>query len=437
MGFHNNIALTVSYSRAGHSGSLESIIFRALSDIIDRVPALCATPMDQDKPTAYFARLLNIDLRRAVEFVDMKQANGCGQQLQDFLNVQHSVSFNNTSRSPFWRLVIFRNPEETSWFVASFVFHHSIGDGMSGMAFHRNFHAALLKCDGSAESNAVQDILMTSPDTIMDPSLEELHPLPLSAWLIGSKLWNLAFGSKNAGFWSGTPISFAKAARKTHVLLTSIAAEKVKVLLSQSREHSVTLTAALETILAESLFDNLSNDYTNLTTSVTVSLRRFIPEINDDSFGNFASSNDHNYSRKDSSSQEAFWEEARRVKVLLDTELAKKGSDSSVGLLRWAGPLPEFFKKTEHKPRGSSLEVGNLGLFKYQQIPGPSEWEIGQTIFSQSHSAFGAPLSASIATGPDGSMAICFAWLETTLETQWVEKVISSFKERMDEIVNV
>jgi NRPS condensation-like uncharacterized protein len=426
----------MSYSKPAFSGPLEPTIFRALSNVIQRVPILCAVPMDEDLPTAYYVRLPEIDLRQAVEFVDMEpEASDFDQQLQDCLNAQHNLNFENDGKCPFWRIVIFRSSVETSKFVASFVFHHSIGDGRSGMAFHRNFHAALLELDISAKIGDVQSIVLTSPEIILDPNMEEVLPLPFSAWFIGSMMWKMIFGDNDDKRWSADPIDFAVAARETNILLVSIAPGKVKALLSRSREHSVSLTATLEAILAESLFSNLSNKYTKLTSSVSVSMRRFIPEISDDSIGNFVSAHNHNFSRTDAASQESFWEEARRIKALIATELAKKGQDSPVGLLRYAGPLRKYFMEKEHKPRNSSFEVGNLGVFNYQQVPGPSDWVVGQAIFSQSQNVCGPPLSASIATGPDGSLNVSFAWLETTLERQWVERVIESFQVKIDETI--
>lgn len=439
LGFKNNVCMTATYSKPGGIESIDSAIFRALKQTIKKLPAMSALPMDEGLPSAYYARPLEIDLKHAVVFVELKQLvddSATNQELQDVLNVQHNLNFINDGTSPFWRLIILRHVGNSSTFMASFVFHHSLGDGMSGQAFHRSFHASLLDLDSLSLEDDTLNVFTTTSSLEMTPSLENLHPLPLSAWFLGSKLWNEVFAKQHGELWSGKSVSFAEAAQTTQVHLITVSEEIAKPLLRLSRQHSVTLTATLETLLAECIFNYLPAEYQKLTCDGTLSLRRFIPQVDDDSFGNYVSTYRHDHYRReiDSNAEESLWTEAGQVKESIAAEVSKNGTDSVVGLLRWAGSLLDFFKKKENKTRDSSFEIGNLGVFKYQRIPSLTDWSITQVIFSQSQNAFGPPLSASIASGPDGSLSICFAWLETIIESEWMQEVIHRFQQKIDEL---
>jgi len=449
LGLYNNIALSAYYSKPEQSAPLESLIYKALAQVIQRISVLSVIPIDESKPTAYYARISTIDLRQAVIFVDREWPIGSDshldKDLKKVLNSQHNVDYKQRYGDvPFWRLFILRDPRSTSDFVACFVYSHSLGDGQSGLAFHRSFHLALTAPTTEPTSSGEFDPIITSPNTPMIPSLEDLHSLPLSILYPVSALWNQWFPKNVTELWRGKPISFADDTRKRSLTWVTIPSQKVTCLLTLSRRHAVTLTATLEAVLAATVLANLAMDYQQLMVTGAMSLRRFIPALNEDSFGNYVSRYVHHHHRSQSGgspssaaqARQAIWRDAQAVKTSIDAELGKNGKNSVVGLLRWAGPLDAFLKQKDNTPREGSFEVSNVGVFKYAQQPIEESWRIGEMIFSQSADVCGLPFSASIVTGGDGTMNIAFSWLESMLETGWIEKIIKDFRICVTDLVD-
>jgi hypothetical protein len=129
------------------------------------------------------------------------------------------------------------------------------------------------------------------------------------------------------------------------------------------------------------------------------------------------------------------WDEARRVRGTIEAELSKRGRNSIVGLLRYAGDYHEFFRKKIGRRREESFEVSNIGVFKpdgHGQETG--DWRVGRVVFSQSANVVGAALEASLVTGGDGRLNMGFSWLEGVVDSEWMEKVMKALKSMMEEV---
>jgi NRPS condensation-like uncharacterized protein len=266
--------------------------------------------------------------------------------------------------------------------------------------------------------------------------LEDLHKLPLSARFLLAAQWNEWFPKSASSEWKGKPINLSRELRTRRVTWVTFSQQTIKSLLALSRQHSVTLTCVFQAALAASLFTDIPTRYDRLHVDGALSLRRFIPAIDDNSFGNYVSRYMHTHHRSevgaslaaDPDTRQAVWQEAQRVKESIDAEVGKNGKDTITALLRWAGPLVPFFKKRHNQPREESFELSNIGVFKYAQQPAKDEWRIGEMVFSQSADVCGPPFHATLVTGPDGCLTATFSWLDAMLEAEWVEKVAKDFE---------
>ena len=200
-------------------------------------------------------------------------------------------------------------------------------------------------------------------------------------------------------------------------------------------------------MLAATLFAELPADrYSLLRVSGAVSLRRWLPRdiVDDMSIGTWVSRYLDQHSRpkiEDRSKNLArayfSWDEARRIKQHITTDLDKGGKDSVVGLLRFAGDLHRFFSSMHGKPREESFEFSNIGVFSSETLPdmNGNGWTIGRVVFSQSADIVGAPFETSLVTGADGMLNIGFSWLEGVVDGSWMGLVISTYKKLIDDIV--
>ena len=427
--------------------------------MIAQHPILSAIPIDEDKSCTSFVRLPRIDLRRAVTIIERRNDNQQDSdrldgELDEIIEGQHNTNFkDHYGELPFWRFIILQDAVTASSFTVSFVFHHALCDGASGLAFHRAFLSALNAASelhtasGDAGADSVEPIVYP-PKAALLPSLEELHPLSLSISFFGKTLWSEFVARKTQNVWTASPITNVMAIRPTRFRSFSLSTSTTQKLLAASRTHSTSLTATIETIFAEVLFKNLIPEkHSVLIGQGAISLRRFLPQdvIDDDSLGTYVSAYKFVHQRPSNDFSQSHlpvtklfpWDEARRVKTAIDTELAKKGDDNIIGLLRYAGDLLAFLIKKVGKDREQSFEVSNIGVFKPAAISRRDKtWSIGRMVFSQCSNVAGPALNLSMVTGGDGCLTMGISWLEDVVENEWVQLVMKDLKSTMKDLAS-
>jgi hypothetical protein len=420
------------------TSSLQNIIFTALRQVIAKHSILSAIPLSEDLsyPGPYFARLPSIDLRTCVTFLSRKFAPpGEGEtdaELDDLLSSQHSRNFKDeVGTKPFWRLTILTTsfPQQ---FTAVWVVHHALGDGISGLVFHHTFLSALQSTIISEEVDPV----MLSPKDALLPPLEDIHPLPLSLGFLMKGQWNEWFPPSLAGLWTGSVVkapSFTPA--KTHIKTVVFSKKQTSELVALSRKNNTTITAVLEVVVASALLANLGPEFGVVQGGGPISLRSDIKSLNvdfdiDQAMGVYVSQYGYTHSRLLSLSPVTpalasfSWDEARIVRQTIVQEVAKKGSDSMVGLLRWVSDLQSFFTKRIGLPRGDSFEVSNVGVFKAGDVEEKEGWNIGRAVFSQCGAIVGVAFGASVVTGGDGCIVMAFSWSDAVVGDGFMRSVI-------------
>ncbi|QDS72415.1 hypothetical protein FKW77_009056 [Venturia effusa] len=435
LGLYRNVAVSASYSSSAPEVALQRTIYSALSEVIRRHPILSVFVKDENTSAPYFARLPLIDLKKCVFFIPRKHhgaPNGARDlALDELLEDQHCTDFKEEyGQRPFWRLMVLTEIGDPTRFIASFVFHHAIGDGQSGVAFHRSFCSALSKTS-VAESSSVEDSTVltrsvVSPQDPLIPNIEALHKLPLSLPFILKALWYSWYPPSNTGLWTGLPTTEKYSSKRARYRSFSIPSETTRRLVSMPRSHNSTLTALVEVLLANVLFAQLPNEYSTLRCNGTISLRQLLPSdiVNADSIGTWLSTYTHDHFRPDQNDikHPIDWEQASQVRATIVAEVAKKGSDSQISLLRYAGDIRTFLLNRIGKQRDTSFEISNLGAFKPPHDS--SRWHIGRMVFSQSNNVIAVPLTACMITGGDNCLTIGFSWTDGAVEEELIDKVM-------------
>lgn len=459
--YYNNVGATAYYSCPPSQAceDLPLLIYRVLDAVIYEHPALGAIVVDEEKSSPYFVRLPSIKLRGAVEFVasatTLEVSDAArAQELDQILEEQHNQNFlRRHGEVPYWRLVIIHNPDKKSGFIACFIYHHAIADGTSGLAFHRSFLSKLLFMVAVPASSPVrtEDLRTTDgpisllPDKQILPSLETLHPLPLSTSYMLRSLWHEYFPGTVRGLWTAAPISDAISKRRSRFRSMQLSTNTTSRLLAACRSNSTTLTATVESMLAAALFSRLPSVRCSvLRCDGAVSLRRWLPRetVNNDSIGNWVSRYLEEHRRPTGATSatanapELFsWDEARRVRATIENELSKNGKDSVVDLLRFAGKLHDYFTKKIGNSRDESFELSNIGVFRDSRNEQDlGSWKIGRVVFSQSADVVGAAFETSLVTGCDGCLNIGFSWLEGIVDGGWMEQVMETLKHLIEDV---
>jgi Alcohol acetyltransferase len=115
-------------------------VLEALANVINDQPALNIIGVSQPSKTKagnhrlWEARLPALRIQDCVGFLSTQGEVDLAQVFEDAHN--HWFDTKNTTK-PWWKLLVLNGR------YAVFVYHHSIGDGLSGYAFHRSFLASL------------------------------------------------------------------------------------------------------------------------------------------------------------------------------------------------------------------------------------------------------------------------------------------------------
>ncbi|KIX96244.1 uncharacterized protein Z520_08022 [Fonsecaea multimorphosa CBS 102226] len=458
--FYLGPAVTASYRLPkSHSPRLKECIYKALEDVITRHPILSAIPLNENTQNPYFVRLPEIHLDKCVYFQarqrDYDPDSSDGErdvELDELFSTQHRVPYEPPN--PFWRLYILTNSVHPSDFTAALFYHHALGDGTSGMAFHRAFHSALSQSVSTLPTELAPASVIPSPSAPLLPSLESLHPLPVSTWhlltiLFKHKIWS----SRDPGLWTGAKCTIALGPQ-TGARHLAFSASSTTAFKNICRANGTTITGALQTLIAGALFAHLPEKYTKLACNGALSARRFLPAdagITDDSMGVYVLDMSDTYMRDrflqhqhtDSKSGRYDllpWAEAQRSRENIEQVLGLKGRNAAVGLLRYVNDYQqELFLSKVGKDRDSSFEVSNLGVFKPSSSPptvvveeGNAQGvEIGRMVFTQSAGVTASAIQVSAITGPDGCLVLGVTWQKGVVDDELVEKVLRSVEEEV------
>ncbi|KAL4904628.1 hypothetical protein BDW74DRAFT_154296 [Aspergillus multicolor] len=432
--FYMNVAITGSYTiPESFSLPLKEYVYKAVETLINQHPILSAIPIGEETNEPYWARLPEIDLAEPISFQTTAKnltLDEHDSELQSLIEAQHEIGF--TAPSPYWRLLILTDGELEKRFTAIFVFHHGLGDGTSGKAFHRMFLRALRET-ASLEAGEAKQVVVP-PKTALLPPLEDVHSLPISIPYLLRVLYKNWFGSKpDPALWAGGPFQVPL---NTHVRFLALSAAQTAALVKLCREHGTTVTCAVETAIARSIFPHIPERYTSVQGSVPITQRPWLPDsITDESMGVYVQEMPETFSRKEVAGEAFPWDEAQRVKRTIAKEVALKSKNTSVGLFKYVKDYrKELCESKIGKPRPVTFELSSLGVVKTESAEDVSVPQMGRLIFTQSASVTGAAIQFSLVTGADGCLALGASWQPGVVEEDTVSAVMETLKRELYQI---
>lgn len=418
------MAVTASYSLPeSFTLPVKDYIYKACETLIGQHPVLSAIPIGEDTKEPYFARLPEIDLSAPVSFQartgPFPGLDEADSELDAVLKAQHNTPFE--APSPHWRLHVLTDPAENRRFTAAFVFHHAIGDGTSGKAFHRTFLQALRSIAPLAPGEAQQ--VIRSPQSPLLPNVEELHSLPLSIpYLAGVLFREKIWSPTDPGLWAGSEVRLPLETNVRHVVIPKPVASSFR---DGCRQQETTITAALQTLVARAILTHVPDRFTHVHLSGAMSTRRWIPDtITDDSIGVWVQDYSEEYTRQAVTSETFPWAEAKRSRETIEKVLQLQGKNAGPNLLKYVGDFhEELYRSKVGKPRKASFEVSNIGALGVgeQEAERP---QIGRVVFSQSASVTGSAIEVSVASGGDGCLVLAFTWQADVVDNTLISSII-------------
>ena len=442
LGFFNNVCLSADYKLSESSPrvvfDLRRLVFAAAGDVIRKHRILFAIPVNEDTPDAYFACLPSVNLNRCITFLQRSQpfasaSEGEDKQLDAILEDQHNTNFKSEYGTlPFWRLIILQNPGVENEFTASFIYHHAIGDGVSGLVFHNALRNALEAASSSLPDCKTEESIMPDGNTSILPPLEELHPLPINPTSPSPTATDLKE-------WTGNSIHIPCKSRWTSLCLSS---RSSKAFFQECKENNLSVTSALSSIIATTLFGILPSTVEALTCIIPINLRSWLKlprEVANDAIGTYIDATRAHFIRPSQNSQDPrstnVWPGAQQVSNVMNDYLRNVSPSgepyTAIALFKTIPDVSVIFNSMLGKPRDAAFEVTNVGLFSPSTTPkieGAPLWQVGKVLLSRSSVVSGAAITVSVATGGNGSMTVGFSWQEGVLGDDVVDNIIQGVR---------
>ncbi|KAK4948750.1 Alcohol acetyltransferase [Elasticomyces elasticus] len=379
LGIYQKVAVTARYQRKNTS-TLKSKLYAALAIVVSKHSVLSATAVDVDSKTPSFARLPYIDLDQVVTFNDIEtldDVDGKFSIIDRFLETEHTRQWDLRPALPLWRIHVFQRPGDTSRFILSYFFHHALGDTKSALVFQEAVEAALNDTAPDAQSTS----RITTPTDL--PLLPPLDDIPRA-----SPPGGRSGASENvSGLWTGGVQSLPVDIRLRSLWLS---AEQSTRLAQQCKKNGVSVTAALQTMLAAAVFQQIPEEYTTVKTSIPVSLRGWLPSpITAESIGAFIDTFPETYHRGPFS-----WEEARRSKATIDKVVQNQCGHGLIQKLSRVQDVQAEVDEAMGHPRSASFEMSNVG--KLGPLQPEKDYQIESLLFSQSAGAMSAALKEGV-----------------------------------------
>lgn len=432
LGFDSCVVVSARYNADGILLNRQTL-YPALHRVILNHPALSVQAYVPGNPKAKprFVRLPVVLLNDVVSFAEGSK----GSNTEQLIAEQFTRPFELGTSAPLWRLSV------VSGRTVVFAYHHAIGDGQSGLAFHSALLAALNH--PSDTLHIYGDKISIPMMTYLVPAVETLTSVAVSFGTFCSALFG-AFApkslTKGASAWTGNTIVNA-ATTQTHVRCWEIAADQATDLVTICRKNKTTLTACLHTLVAGVLARLVSTSankprkpFKTLSTSLPVSLRRYTgasPHVMCDHVSGIYTYVPLASLANTSTSDPWFsWSAAAQFNKRIQASMKK--SREAIGTIRYLfvlGISQAFFLGALGKKRQYALELSNLGRFPAPPTgeddqPNQVVWSVSNVYFAQCDAVVGAAMKMNVAGSPTGTVNITFTWGHGALEDEFAEALI-------------
>ncbi|CAL1714203.1 unnamed protein product [Somion occarium] len=392
LGADTGVFVTAQYVGEGRLD--KHTLYPALTLLLQQHRALSTQVHDAGTEQPFYVSLKIVDLSRIVRFYDADS-----KQLSEVAESYLLDQIEYATDTPLWRLGVF--PDNR----VIIHYDHSIGDGQSGLAFHRSLLTAL---NSTSPSQDEPSSVVPIPESLeLQPTVEKATDVSLSFFKICQEIFN-AFAPirwrKAGSSWTGEEVT-RQETMFTSTRLWSLPPEQADSLLKICRLHECTITSFLHTATVM-VFSTLLRDspkrYKYLASDIPISLRRFTKAPADVfcdhvSAGYFFSPITR-YPPELVDDFEALakrfpWEDAARTTSDLRKKVPKCRQE--VGTLNLLfGRYQPFFRGKIGKKRHGTFELSNVGPFPFDKSDNEAgrKWKVGEMFFGQCDALLGATI---------------------------------------------
>jgi hypothetical protein len=398
---------------------------------------------DAHTDKAFYQRASTINLKDHISIVDGVAA---GDDESKAIEKTLEVNVNRKFRPeiPRWKIVVL--PLDKSRCFVAFAFSHTIGDGLTGVSFHRSFLEAYRTASGADAMSSMVETparpLPTPFDTperlpiswsfLLAPFISQFLP----KFLIEALGIRQSASTVDSGTWTARNVFYDADTFHSKVRLHEIDKSVLDNALRASRNHDTRLTATILQLLARAFSKALADpSVTNFVSQTAVNMRGSIgvPEFE---MGEFASGCYLSHARNDSSGNlsDEEWAAASSGTRELAT-CASTLQDQPIGLLRYVPSIRKWTLGKIGQRRDSSMEMSNVGVFDPTPASTSSQdmkevASITNMFFTQPGHVTSSPITFNFVSVKGGGLSYTVTWQEGSLgvddEEGVVEKICAS-----------
>ncbi|KAH7407950.1 alcohol acetyltransferase [Cadophora sp. MPI-SDFR-AT-0126] len=442
LGFYRGVANTARYRTDSEPQLLDSVIEAAVAQVVLKHPALCCGIINEDEKDPEFIRLESIDLSECIQYQLPKLSQAEDDAIVEALSVQHGQTWPNIDSQPPWKIIVVptRKWSDTkgTGFDIIFAYHHALGDGLSGVVFHRSFLDALN--NPLPPSSLINHVLKVPASITLEFPIEKAVNFQIG-WIFFFKTMLSTLLPKwlypaSPQSWTGAVPSLDHLTNyKTNVSLIQISSEQVSKVLSACKSQKATLTGLLHGLILMSLAKRIPSAST-FTTATPYSLRYLTGMSATSGMGNHVGSlklqqptkviSDLRSAKNPAETMKQIWDIARDFRASMATELAGLPNDNLIGMIPYISDLHKMLISMVGRPRSNTYEISNVGSLRIDGEPG--KWRIERDVFSQSGSVTGAAIYFNVASVAGGPLTIAATWLEGVVDNALVGDVMKDLE---------
>lgn len=384
-----------------------------LQRCIDRHPQLASTVIGAGTKTPEYRFCPRLALHEHIRIFDESTGDDGNKAVERALPGMLNPSL--TSSAPAWKILVLPLSVKKCFLALSY--SHALGDGMSGMAFHKTFLDAL-----QVQSVETEDAMANSPpfkpirppfDTpknlpiswsfLLSPLLGSL----LSSWLVSLLGIQPSINSIPDGTWTGSSMFFRPGKHTSQVVLFSIEPVTVRETLQICRRNQAKMTARAPSNYCRCLIEvaAIYQGVSHLAIRTALTTRPAVG-ASVEGMGNFVSSELNVYPSKQDDGFDATdidWSLAKSV-TNKHARSANNLQDQPVGLLRYVGDIRGWILTQVGDPRDASCEVSNI--VNFEPLNPTPRCSLTKMIFCQPADVLGSTVNFNIVSVANGPMCI-------------------------------
>ena len=391
-----------------------------------------------EKP--YYAPLPISDLSEHIEILPLAESTDKLEAIESV--TQHILDTRPYNDKPAWKIVVLPlkcpDSRDSSRCFIAFSFSHAVGDGISGLAFHKSFLAGLQ--DPLSSSN------LTPADGAMPEPFDTKKNLPISlSYLLAPALgqylpkfisralgMRAAVSTTSASTWLGNgKVFFDENDHRSGARIFKLDGAIVSKLVEGCREHDTKLTSLLHQIIIHALSTSLSADdgIDNFASQTAINMRHHV-DVPNDTMGLYVTGFFDVHPR--TTDMGGIWQAAKEMNERL-YECSSRLENQSIGLLRYLISMRSWTEGKLGGPKDSSYELSNLLAFDPGAQPENPKWALGNMVFAQPANVTGSPLVINVVARKEADLVCTITWQIGALgiederaEYAFVDKVIEA-----------